>query len=151
MTPAKSVLIEGFLHDGVLEGLHPHLAEAIKDWPNGPIEIEIRAQEQSRRARANNYYRAVILKLIAEEMGQTPDEVHDIMKLRHNAKFVTDPATGEEFRVGASTKDLTIKEFSAYLEAVMLDGNEHLGITFPPPRQREAWVDPMPVETKVDL
>lgn len=152
MTAPKPVLMEGFVHDGVLEGLTPSLSLALRDYPNGPVELELRPQAQTRRARANNYYMAVVLPMIAKEMGEPIKmKTHDLMKWRHNYAYITDPATGEEIRVGQSTKDLTVDEFSAFLEAVMLDGMEQYGITFPPPRQREAWVDPLPTDTKVEL
>jgi hypothetical protein len=67
------------------------------------------------------------------------DDLHELMKLRHNSKLVVDPLTGEETKIGQSTAKLTIPEFSVYLERVMLDGAEWLGITFPQPRRDEEW------------
>ncbi len=71
-------------------------------------------------------------------MGQTPEDVHEIEKLRHNGKWLKNVMGGEVFAATTTTK-LTIAEFSAYIEAVMLDGAEYLGLTFPEPRESEEY------------
>ncbi len=115
------------------------LAAAIKHLPDGPYELEIRPFEETRRSRANRYYFGVVLKMMAEEMGQSATDVHEIEKLRHNSKVVTDPSNGEEVKIAQSTAKLTIQEFSDYLTAVMVDGAEFLGIVFPEPRASEEY------------
>jgi hypothetical protein len=115
------------------------LAAAIKHLPDGPYELEIRPFEETRRSRANRYYFGVVLKMMAEESGATVDDLHEQMKLRHNAKVVADLATGEEVRIAQSTAKLTVSEFSDYLTLVMVDGAEYLGITFPEPRASEEY------------
>ncbi len=117
------------------------LAAAIKHLPDGPYELEIRPFEETRRERANRYYRGVVLKMMAEESGATADDLHEQMKLRHNAKVVPDLTTGEEVRIAQSTAKLTVQEFSDYLTLVMVDGAEYLGITFPEPRASEEYRD----------
>ncbi len=115
------------------------LAAAIKHLPDGPYELEIRPFEETRRSRANRYYFGVVLKMMAEEMGQSATDVHEIEKLRHNSKVVTDPSNGEEVKIAQSTSKLTIQEFSDYLTAVMVDGAEFIGIVFPEPRASEEY------------
>lgn len=136
----KPLLVDATIKAGILViPSRQQLRAALKHWPDGPVEVEIRPHLETRRARANAFMWAVVLKLMAEEMGQSPEDVHEIMKLRHNYKIVTDPVTGEEIRIAKSTARLEIAEFSTYLERVMLDGNEHLGIVFPEPRKAEEW------------
>ena len=81
----------------------------------------------------------VVLKLMAYEMGETAEDVHELMKQRHNSKTVADPQTGEDVKIAQSTAKLTISEFSEYLERVMLDGQTYLGLTFPEPRREDDW------------
>jgi hypothetical protein len=141
----KPLILSASVGDGKLEvsdSLRRQLASALKRWPNTPVEIEIRPWEETRRSQANRYYWGVVLKFMAEESGHTVDELHELMKLRHNSKVVADPTTGEEVKIACSTSKLTINEFSDYLEAVMLDGSEHLGIVFPEPRKAEDWREP---------
>ena len=115
------------------------LAAAIKHLPDGPYELEIRPFEETRRSRANRYYFGVVRKMMAEESGATVDDLHEQMKMRHNAKAVADLTTGEEVRIAQSTARLTVQEFSDYLTLVMVDGAEYLGITFPEPRASEEY------------
>ena len=121
--------------------LRAQFVAAVKSWPHGPAELELRPFEETRRGRANRYYHGVVLKMIAEETGHTADDLHEVFKLRHNSKLVVDPQTGEEIRIAQSTAKLTVSEFSDYLERVMTDGAETCGIVFPEPRASEEWRD----------
>ena len=144
----RAVRIEAgklYLGDGTERGesLQRRLyAGAVKHLPDGPYELELRPFEETRRARANAYLWAVVYKLIAQESGYTTDQVHDLMKVRHNHRLMTDPETGEEIRVGQTTTKLTVQAFGDYIERVMLDGAEWWGISFPEPRKAEDWREP---------
>jgi hypothetical protein len=81
----------------------------------------------------------VVIKLMAEESGFTKDDLHEWLKLRHNAGVVTALDTGVMHRVGQSTAKLSIQAFSEYLEACMVTGAESLGISFPEPRESEEY------------
>lgn len=115
------------------------LLAALKGWPDMPVDLEIRPFEETRRARANRYYWGVVLKMMATEMGEAVDALHEVMKLRHNTGDATDPSTGEHIRIARSTTKLTVQQFSDYIEKVMLDGAEYLGLTFPEPRASEEY------------
>ena len=115
------------------------LAGAYKHLPNGPYTLTLAPFEETRRAKANAFLWAVVYKLIAQESGYTTDQVHDLMKVRHNHRLMTDPETGEEIRVGQTTTKLTVQAFGDYIERVMLDGAEWWGISFPEPRKAEDW------------
>lgn len=137
----KPIVLHCSVGDGKLEVTKHQWQQiklALKGWPNTPAILKIKPYEETRRARANAYYWGVVLKLMAEESGHSPDEIHELMKLRHNSHLIAD-LNGEEQRVPKSTAKLTISEFSDYLEAVMLDGSEHLGIVFPEPHSDEEW------------
>lgn len=127
--------------DRLILPMSPYIRAQFAKRPDGPIEAHIEWREPTRRARANRYYWGVVLKMMAEEMGESPEYVHELMKLRHNtqrgAGLVTGP--GNDLVIPKSTATLTIAEFSAYLELVMRDGMEYLGIEFPPPSSEEDW------------
>jgi hypothetical protein len=112
------------------------LKAAITHLPEGAYELTIKPVDQTRRSQANRYYWGVVLRMMAEESGHGANELHDLMKLRHNGQVITDITTGEEVTVGRTTRTLTVAQFSAYLEAVMLDGAEYLGLTFPSQEDR---------------
>ena len=114
------------------------LLAALRGWPDMPVDLEIRPFEETRRGKQNRWLWGVVYKEIAKEMGHPVDEVHDLMKLRHNSQTVLD-LNLQEVKVGRTTTKLTVAEFSAYIEAVMLDGAEWLGISWPEPRESEEY------------
>ncbi len=107
----------------------------------GRVKVTLEPEIERRRARANRYYWGVVLKMMAEETGHTPDQIHEFMKIRHNSSkaTITDPLTGEEVLLPQSTAKLSIADFSVYLERVMLFAAEWLGIVFPDPTPAEDW------------
>jgi hypothetical protein len=140
ITRPKPIVVQARIEGGELKvPARKVLLSALKHWPDGPVDLEVRPFEETRRGRANRFYRGVILKLIAQHSGYTPDELHEIFKVRHNSKLVADPATGEEIRIGQTTTKLTISQFSDYLDACMCDGAEWWGVSFPEPRPAEDW------------
>lgn len=142
MKRPKPIIVQARTEAGELRiaaNVKGQMTAAVKGWPDGPVDIEIRAFEETRRGRANRYYWGVVLKLIAIESGYTVDDLHELFKVRHNSKLVTDPVTGEETRIGQTTATLPIQAFSDYLERVMLDGAEVYGMTFPEPRESEEY------------
>lgn len=143
MKPPKPILIDAYVEGGILclpTNMSKQMRSALVHWPDGPVEVEVRAHLETRRARANRYYWGVVLKMMAEEMGQAPEDVHEIMKLRHNSKSIDAVQfAGTASVIPQSTAKLDISQFATYLERVMLDGNEYLGLVFPPPRGSEEW------------
>jgi hypothetical protein len=136
----KPLIVQARIESGELKvPSRKFLLAALKGWPDCAVDLEIRPFEETRRARANRYYFGVVLKMMSADSGYTKDELHDLFKLRHNSVEMTDPITGEIVRVGKSTAKLKIKPFSDYLEAVMLDGAEQWGMTFPEPRSSEEY------------
>jgi hypothetical protein len=140
--PRNPLVLAGRVVDGGILHLdnRAQLDRALKhpSWQRR-VTITIAPEEERRRQRANKYYWGVVLKMMAEECGHTADDLHELMKLRHNSKLVVEPLTGEEVKIAQSTAKLTIPEFSVYLERVMLDGSEWLGIVFPEPSKHEEW------------
>lgn len=133
------------LDPGANKRLRAQFVAAVKSWPHGPAELELRPFASSRSARANRYYWGVVLKMMAAESGHTADELHEVEKMRHLSSVVevVNPETGEveEMRIPGSTAKLTISEFSDYLERVMADGAQMCGIVFPEPSAGEEWRD----------
>ena len=144
----RSVRMEGgklYLSDGTEHGenrARKLLAAALKHLPDGAYDWEIRPFAQTRSLKANAWLWGVCYKLIAEETGHSPEEIHELMRLRHNSKRIAHPETGEEIQVPVSTTKLTIEEFSVYIDRVMLDGAEWCGIMWPEPRPSEDWRTP---------
>lgn len=112
---------------------------ALKAWVGERITITIAQEVQKRSLRAQAYYRGVVLKLMAEESGYDPDELHEWLKLRFNSKTIADPVTGEEIRIACTTTTLSVEDYGIYIERCMVLGAETYGISFPEPRRHEEY------------
>ena len=149
----RAVRIEAgklYLGDGTERGesLQRRLyAGAVKHLPDGPYELTLAPFEETRRARANRWLFGVLYKTILTEMQGIVTEgaklgLHDAMTLRHCPEERTNLLTGEVTRVGRRTHLMKIGEFSDFIEAVMFDGAEMFGISWPEPRKSEEWREP---------
>lgn len=130
--------------DKLILPMSPYIRAQLAKRPDGPIEAEVHWREPTRRARANRWLMGPVYSMMLEEQeGRVTEgaklELHDAMKLRHNPKQITDPFTGEVHVVGGDTHTMSIGEFSNFIEAVMKDGSEYLGIEWPEPSQECEW------------
>lgn len=87
------------------------------------VEVVCRIQRQKRSSQANRFYWGYVLAEMAEATGYTKDEAHDALK----AKFLREDGDGPLVKIRSSA-DLSVAEFSAYVERVMAFGAETFGI-----------------------
>lgn len=88
----------------------------------------------------HGYYRSTVLPLLAEEWGWgDPDELHYWLKVKlvPTDLWVEKRIGKQLFVQPPSSGDLTVEQYSAFLQAV-LDLAADSGIAVPPPRGREA-------------
>jgi len=86
-----------------------------------------------RKPRSNNensYYWGVVIELISQETGMTPDESHEAMKLLFLKKRVS-----EKLWTIKSTATLNTLEFEEYLENVKRFASLELNIIIPDPNE----------------
>ena len=111
------------------------LLAALKHWQDGPCDLEVRPFVETRRAKQNAYYHAVVVKTIATETGHTPEQIHALLKDEFNAEMieVTDPATGvvAERRIVRSTASLNVQDFADYITQCQVWAAEFLGLVIP--------------------
>jgi len=92
------------------------------------ITIEKITKNKMRSVEQNSYYWGVVIKILAEEIGYSKDEMHDALK----RKFLT----YENVRglpVTLSTTQLKTIEFEAYLEQIRRWASMDMGIIIPDP------------------
>ena len=85
----------------------------------GEVWIEVKRAEKTRSPKQNAYYRAIIRE-IANELGYTEDEMHKTTK--------------QLFEI-ESTKDLSVADFSDYLDKIIIHFAQ-LGYPVQDPRGR---------------
>ena len=124
------------------------VAAAMRAWKGERVTVTLAQEVQQRSQRAHNYLFGVVYTEAVRafhdrgDVNMSMPRLHELMKLAHNWEDVVNPITGEIVRVAKSTKDLPVDEHCVFLEKVMLDLSEYLGIVFSPPRTHEDWRQP---------
>jgi hypothetical protein len=112
------------------------LQEALLTWPDGPATLTVEREAATRSREANAYYWSVVVKALAVYTGYTPDETHDVLKIKFLPKDVAlRTGTGDvvdAFVIGGSTRELSISEFYEYVEQIRQWAFEAFNVDIPP-------------------
>jgi len=147
----KPLIVQARIEGGQLKVPNRKLLlAALKSWPDGPCDLEIRPFEERRRIRANNFYWKAIDLVVAHERsegignGWDKDAWHLKLAERFNGVVLSelDETTGEviERRYGLSTAKLNIQRFSDYLDDCLNYFAERYGLVIEPTKV-EDWRD----------
>ena len=99
----------------------------------GRVLITVEYVKDKRSERQNRYYFGVLIKILADELGYSTDEMHEALKW----KFLKIHET--ELPTVRSTTTLDIQEFSDYCEKIKQFAATELNIVLPDPNQKE-WL-----------
>lgn len=101
------------------------------------LELALTRRRATRSLPQNAYYWGVVVELLAEHTGYTPDEIHDICKaLFIPKKLSVQDGNGEvvgQFVIGGSTRTLNKIEFGEYMESIRRWAAETLDVVIPDP------------------
>ena len=111
------------------------LYEVLKTRKRVKYSIEIKQHREQRSVSQNRYYFGVIIKILSEELGYFPDEVHEFLKQKFRPKELVVKATGESFKVGRSTTDDDTWDAEQYYEQIRIWASTELDILIPLPNQ----------------
>lgn len=98
------------------------------------LQITVSNIKKDRSTNQNAYYWGVVLRMIAEETGYTPDDMHEYFKLRFMPKNIIQ-IKSEKREVPFSTTKLQTNEFEMYLEQIRAFAAEELQIVIPLPNE----------------
>ncbi len=93
----------------------------------GEIEITIGKRKKGRSNNQNSYYWAVVVEILSKELGYTPDEIHEALKMKFLVKH-----TGKIPTYVSTTKLSTVK-MEEYLTKVREWASSFLGCYIPLP------------------
>ena len=111
-------------------------AEVLALPTDGTVEVIIRTLKTTRSIEQNRLYWSWI-NILADEMGYTKDGMHDAMREELLAPvFYRCIRSGEERSRLRSTTELSVKEFTAYLEALEVFANGFAGCVLPRPEEQ---------------
>ncbi|HXG71308.1 MAG TPA: hypothetical protein VNJ04_11950 [Gemmatimonadaceae bacterium] len=111
---------------------------------DGVVRVRVERVRSSRSAQANNFYWGVIVELLSEHTGYTPDDLHDILKAKFLPKrLAVADSNGEivgEFVIGGSTVKLDKIAFGEYCAAIRQWASDSLGVIIPAPETGRLFV-----------
>jgi hypothetical protein len=98
-------------------------------------EISIKQYRENRSMPQLRYYWGVVLSILSNETGFTPEELHEVLKLKFNTQTKVIKHTGEEVFFGGSTGDLDTMQFEDYLEKIKTWAIQEINTYIPDPNQ----------------
>jgi ribosomal protein L39E len=124
------LLIVDFSKTSDKERLH----KALKGLKPVPYLIELKVDRDTRSNRQNKYYWGVVLNILSEHTGFTPEEMNEYLKgLVLN--YTKDLPNGGYADLVRSTKDLDTKEMEEFLEKVRRFSAQELDCQIPEPNE----------------
>jgi hypothetical protein len=84
------------------------------------VELILRERQSGRSDDQNRYYHGVVVKMLSDHTGYSPEEMHDTLK--------------ERFRVKTTTK-LSVAEFQDYIARIVRWAADDLELPIPDPDQ----------------
>lgn len=106
----------------------------------GNYNVIIKRAKSSRSNSQLKYYWAVIIKMLSNETGYHPDEMHEVLKRKFNARSIVFK-TGEEIMIGGSTGDFDTAKMEEYNEQIRIFAATELDIRIPLPNEVIEWQD----------
>lgn len=114
---------DGRLHIVNSEAFRAHIKQF---GVNNEFQLIARKKRKPRSNNQNSYYWGVVLALIYDHTGHTPEELHEAFKMKFLKKYRSD---GLEFI--QSTTDLTTAGMKEYIDNIKRFAAVELGIDIP--------------------
>ena len=135
MPPAQfdAKFVGRYDEDGVL-----HLAEKDrfkrlgKAWAGQSVHVRVLQPAKPRSIPQNNYYRGVVLDILADHLVYDVDELHELLK----ARFLGVENPDSPLPRARSTATLTTDAFERYLEQIRVFAAVEFGCVIPDPDGR---------------
>jgi hypothetical protein len=102
------------------------------------VEVLVRLPKNKRSERQNRYYWGVVVQMLSEFTGHTPDEIHDHLKWRF-LRVAADAANNRPLVTVRSTAALATAEFEKFLEDVRMWAGQALSVHIPLPNEVDGW------------
>lgn len=93
--------------------------------------VELLAEKKKRSLNENNYYWGVVIEILSEYTGYTPQEMHDALRF----KFLRDKSERDLLPRMKSTAGLTTDEFEDYLSQIRIWAAQDLACPIPLPNE----------------
>ena len=115
--------------------------EQVRQFREGAqVEIAVTVRRTVRSLQQNAYYWGVVIQVISDHTGYTPDEVHEFLKMKFIPKrLALSDGNGEirdEFVIGGSTRKMNTIQFGEFMEDCRRFAAETLDCFIPDPNEQ---------------
>jgi hypothetical protein len=103
------------------------------------VWVTVKRQTKMHTDRARSYYHGVVVEYIANEIGESHDETHAMLKQRSpvlKARRI-ETLSGKELEMPPRTRDLPSDVYAAYVDETMRWAATFLGLYIPTPNEVE--------------
>jgi hypothetical protein len=101
------------------------------------LEVTVKRQRATRSQQQNRYYWGVVVHLLSEHTGYTPDEMHEFLKMKFIPKTLAvcdgNGVIVDEFVIGGSTREMNTIQFGEYVEEIKQWAAQELDVVIPDP------------------
>jgi hypothetical protein len=141
---AQEIVTTGAIKKGRLEVRNrKRFAEQLRRMRDGEVIITVARHVATRSQQQNRWYWGVIVELLSEHTGYTPDELHEVLKAKFiPKKLALQDGNGEikgEFVIGGTTTGMDKIEFGEYCESIRRWAAEELDVVIPDPDTGRLW------------
>ena len=136
MTPKFQCRVDkGKLHfEGQVKDTLDSYLKTLKD---GFYELTVKPKKDrnDRSTQQNKYYWKVVIGTLSGELGYTPDELHELLKVMFLKKWIQ--VKEKEYLTVQSTTELTTTKFEDYMNQIRTWASVELAISIPDPWEIE--------------
>lgn len=95
------------------------------------VFVTVVRQQHQRSPNQNKYYWGVVVEEIANYIGESREETHELLKQAHLPERPIELLDGKHLTMPPTTKTLNVEEFAAYVERCKRWAAEFLGLVIP--------------------
>ena len=125
-------------------GFDDAVARLNPDWQ---LEVTVKRLYANRSLQQSKFYWAVVVEMLSDYTGFTPDEMHEWLKMKFIPKrLAVADGNGEivgEFVLGGSTRKLTTVQFEHYITTIREWAAIDLGVVIPEPNEPSVESEPV--------
>jgi hypothetical protein len=95
------------------------------------VWVTVKRQFLSRTPQANRFYWGVVVDHIANCIGESAEDTHELLKAQFLPKRSIELLGGQGLEMPPSTRALSVEEFASYIERVRVWASQFLGLSIP--------------------
>jgi hypothetical protein len=99
------------------------------------VDVVVRLPRKERSSNQNKYYFGVVVSLLSEHTGYTPDEIHSLLKEKFLSKIIV--LAGKDERIPRSSTELSTIEWERWMTEIREWAAQELNLVIPEPNQVE--------------